>query len=74
MVGFAKSLPPIIDGLASAQKPRHAIVIGPEGGWRPKRCPSSPNNGWQPDTLGPHIIRTETAAIAAIEIVSTHVT
>jgi 16S rRNA (uracil1498-N3)-methyltransferase len=50
----------------------HAIAIGPEGGWTPEEMTLFTQHQWQPVTLGPRILRAETAAIAAIAIASTH--
>jgi 16S rRNA (uracil1498-N3)-methyltransferase len=50
----------------------HALAIGPEGGWTPEEMALFPQHHWQPVTLGPRILRAETAAIAAIAIASTH--
>jgi 16S rRNA (uracil1498-N3)-methyltransferase len=52
----------------------HAIAIGPEGGWTPEEMSLFTQHQWQPVTLGPRILRAETAAIAAIAIASTHLT
>jgi 16S rRNA (uracil1498-N3)-methyltransferase len=52
----------------------HAIAIGPEGGWAPEEISLFTQHQWQPVTLGPRILRAETAAIAAIAIASTHLT
>jgi 16S rRNA (uracil1498-N3)-methyltransferase len=47
---------------------RVALMTGPEGGWtegeRAKACAA----GWQPVSLGPQILRAETAATAAVAI------
>jgi 16S rRNA (uracil1498-N3)-methyltransferase len=50
----------------------HAIAIGPEGGWAPEEIALFTQHQWQPVTLGPRILRAETAAIAAIAIAATH--
>jgi 16S rRNA (uracil1498-N3)-methyltransferase len=50
----------------------HAIAIGPEGGWTPEEMALFTQHDWLPVTLGPRILRAETAAIAAIAIASTH--
>jgi 16S rRNA (uracil1498-N3)-methyltransferase len=50
----------------------HALAIGPEGGWTPEEITLFLQHAWQPVTLGPRILRAETAAIAAIAIASTH--
>jgi 16S rRNA (uracil1498-N3)-methyltransferase len=49
-----------------------AIAIGPEGGWTPEEISLFLQHAWQPVTLGPRILRAETAAIAAIAIASAH--
>jgi 16S rRNA (uracil1498-N3)-methyltransferase len=50
----------------------HAIAIGPEGGWTTEEMSLFTQHQWQSVTLGPRILRAETAAIAAIAIVGTH--
>jgi 16S rRNA (uracil1498-N3)-methyltransferase len=49
-----------------------ALAIGPEGGWTPEEMALFTTHHWTPVTLGPRILRAETAAIAAIAIASTH--
>jgi 16S rRNA (uracil1498-N3)-methyltransferase len=49
-----------------------AIAIGPEGGWTPEEMSLFTQHQWQPVTLGPRILRAETAAIAAVAIAGTH--
>ena len=44
------------------------IVIGPEGGWGQEELALAEQADIQPITLGPQILRAETAAIAAISI------
>jgi 16S rRNA (uracil1498-N3)-methyltransferase len=51
-----------------------ALAIGPEGGWTPEEISLFTQHQWQPVTLGPRILRAETAAIAAIAIASSHLT
>jgi 16S rRNA (uracil1498-N3)-methyltransferase len=50
----------------------HALAIGPEGGWTQEEMALFTQHEWQPVTLGPRILRAETAAIAAIAILSSH--
>ncbi len=59
---------------SSATNPNitHALAIGPEGGWTPEEISLFTQHNWQSVTLGPRILRAETAAIAAIAIASTH--
>jgi 16S rRNA (uracil1498-N3)-methyltransferase len=49
-----------------------ALAIGPEGGWTPEEMSLFTQHRWQHVTLGPRILRAETAAIASIAIASTH--
>ena len=54
--------------LLSAAPSRIALAIGPEGGWTPEELLLFTDHTWQPVTLGPRILRAETAAIAAVAI------
>jgi 16S rRNA (uracil1498-N3)-methyltransferase len=50
--------------------PQVRLAIGPEGGWTPEEGSLFASEGWTPVTLGPRILRAETAAIAAISVVA----
>ena len=63
---------PLIQALQQAQSPDTALAIGPEGGWAPEELQLFTEHGWQPVTLGPRILRAETAAVAATAIASAH--
>ena len=45
-----------------------ALAFGPEGGWAPEEFTLLSESGFLPVTLGPRILRAETAAIAALSI------
>jgi 16S rRNA (uracil1498-N3)-methyltransferase len=47
-----------------------ALSIGPEGGWAPAEADAFVQRGWQPITLGPRILRAETAAIASVSVLA----
>jgi 16S rRNA (uracil1498-N3)-methyltransferase len=47
-----------------------AILIGPEGGWTDDERTKFPEANWSPVSLGPLILRAETAAIAALSFVN----
>jgi 16S rRNA (uracil1498-N3)-methyltransferase len=49
-----------------------ALAIGPEGGWAPDEMSLFTTHQWTHVTLGPRILRAETAAIAALAIASSH--
>jgi 16S rRNA (uracil1498-N3)-methyltransferase len=55
-------------GLVGAE--RVALAIGPEGGWTVEEMALFSESGWEHVTLGPRILRAETAAIAAMSICS----
>ena len=57
-------------GNASVDKPRIAVVVGPEGGLSADEVEAltASENAW-PVTLGPSILRTETAGIVAPALV-----
>jgi 16S rRNA (uracil1498-N3)-methyltransferase len=55
---------------AGAEMPSLEIAIGPEGGWAPAEEALFDANGWRAVSLGPRILRAETAAIAALAVVS----
>ena len=50
-----------------------ALAIGPEGGWTPEEMFLFTTHNWTHVTLGPRILRAETAAIAAIAIAGTFI-
>jgi 16S rRNA (uracil1498-N3)-methyltransferase len=55
---------------AGAEMPELEIAIGPEGGWAPEEEALFDANGWQAVSLGPRILRAETATIAALAVVA----
>lgn len=55
---------------AGPQMPSLEIAIGPEGGWAADEEALFDANGWRAVTLGPRILRAETAALAALSVVA----
>ena len=55
---------------AEEEMPTLEIAIGPEGGWAPEEEALFDANGWRAASLGPRILRAETAAIAALAVVA----
>ena len=55
---------------ADTQTPILELAFGPEGGWAPEEEALFDANGWRPASLGPRILRAETAAIAALSVVA----
>ncbi|HET7104162.1 MAG TPA: 16S rRNA (uracil(1498)-N(3))-methyltransferase [Terracidiphilus sp.] len=60
------------EAMASAgeEMPELEIATGPEGGWTPGEEALFDANGWRAVTLGPRILRAETAAIVALAVVA----
>jgi 16S rRNA (uracil1498-N3)-methyltransferase len=58
--------------LPSARDPQDtvAMLIGPEGGWTDEERAQFTAAGWAPVSLGPLVLRAETAALAALAIVN----
>jgi len=46
-----------------------ALAVGPEGGWTGEEERAFREHGWIAASLGPTVLRAETAAIAAVSIV-----
>jgi len=55
---------------AQNETPTLEIAIGPEGGWAPEEEALFDANSWRAASLGPRILRAETAAIAALSVVA----
>jgi 16S rRNA (uracil1498-N3)-methyltransferase len=61
--------------LAALPQPRAAgdaaaLLLGPEGGWTDSEREAARGAGWIPASLGPQILRAETAAAAALAILT----
>lgn len=65
----AGDAPPILSALA-APSSSLALLCGPEGGWDDRERLGAKEAGWQAVSLGPLILRAETAAIAALAVVT----
>jgi 16S rRNA (uracil1498-N3)-methyltransferase len=57
---------------AGARMPELEVAIGPEGGWAPSEEALFDANGWRAVSLGPRILRAETAAIAALAVIASY--
>lgn len=64
----AGDAPPILPALAQPAAAA-ALLCGPEGGWDPREREAARQAGWKPVSLGPTILRAETAAIAAVAVI-----
>jgi 16S rRNA (uracil1498-N3)-methyltransferase len=61
---------PLLSALpaARARGDRISLAVGPEGGWTDPERQFARERGWSCATLGPTILRAETAAIAAVAV------
>ena len=50
------------------QFPAVRVAVGPEGGWAAEEEALFDSEGWKPVSLGPRILRAETAAITAMAV------
>ena len=64
--------PPLLSTLPAARTAtdRIAVLLGPEGGWTDAERQLAGASGWRAASLGPHILRTETAAVAALAVLT----
>jgi 16S rRNA (uracil1498-N3)-methyltransferase len=65
----AGDAPPALQALSMAPDGPWAILIGPEGGFTPQeRAAARAVSGVVPVSLGPRILRADTAVIAALSL------
>jgi 16S rRNA (uracil1498-N3)-methyltransferase len=50
--------------------PTISVAVGPEGGWTDVELKYFTDAGWQVVSLGPNILRSETAAVAALSVIA----
>jgi 16S rRNA (uracil1498-N3)-methyltransferase len=63
--GFATISASATSTPTTSEPPFEAVLLGPEGGWTPAEIEALEAGGWQRVSLGPRILRIETAALAA---------
>lgn len=59
---------PALPGFETNAPGTISLMIGPEGGWTDREREQFMTHGWVPVSLGPSILRTETATIAALAV------
>jgi 16S rRNA (uracil1498-N3)-methyltransferase len=59
----ATSIPPA-SPLSPHESPKESLLVGPEGGWSPTELETLDAEGWKRISLGPRILRIETAVVA----------
>jgi 16S rRNA (uracil1498-N3)-methyltransferase len=67
-----QSAPAMLDALppGRTREDRVALLVGPEGGWTDRERAAIAAAGWAPVSLGPLILRAETAAVAGLAILN----
>ena len=63
-------LPSISGALACQSSPEVWLACGPEGGWSEREEQQAEAAGWRPVQLGPTILRSSTAAVAGLTLLS----
>jgi 16S rRNA (uracil1498-N3)-methyltransferase len=61
--------PPLLRAIPEERQETVAILVGPEGGWTDPEREHARAAGWSAVSLGPQVLRAETAASAALAIV-----
>jgi 16S rRNA (uracil1498-N3)-methyltransferase len=62
-----RALASVLDA-ASGQPRRALVLVGPEGGLSPEEADAAHHSDFVPVSLGPRVLRTETAALAVLAI------
>ena len=67
-----ETAPPLLRSLPDSRPAaaRVSVLVGPEGGWTDTERRAAAEAGWISVSLGPLVLRTETAAAAALSILS----
>jgi len=63
------SAPPLLHEIPEERQDSVAILLGPEGGWTDPERQAAHAGGWSAVSLGPQVLRAETAACAALAVV-----
>ncbi len=65
---WEESARPLSEVLPQKAPQRIAVIVGPEGGVSPREAAQAEANGYQAVSLGPRILRTETAGLAIMTV------
>jgi 16S rRNA (uracil1498-N3)-methyltransferase len=61
--------PPLVEAFSPKPDDSTALLIGPEGGWTDPEREQFGAAGWQATSLGPLVLRAETAVCAALAVI-----
>lgn len=62
--------PPLREALAGCTADAAMLAIGPEGGWTEEEIAAARAGGFEEASLGPLVLRTETAVLAALAVLN----
>jgi len=62
--------PPLVEAFRPQPGDSTALLIGPEGGWTDQEREQFTASGWQAVSLGPLVLRAETAVSAALAVIA----
>ena len=68
--GGAKHLRAWLDEMGGTRPTSALVLVGPEGDFTPAEISQALSAGCRPITLGPIVLRTETAAIYCLSVLS----
>ncbi len=63
------SAPPLLHEIPEERQNTAALLLGPEGGWTDAERQAAHSAGWSAVSLGPQVLRAETAACAAMAVI-----
>jgi 16S rRNA (uracil1498-N3)-methyltransferase len=66
----AATAPPLLRAIGGRRVATAAVLLGPEGGWTDREREQAAAAGWTAVSLGPQILRAETAAVAALALLT----
>ena len=61
--------PPLLHEIPEERQDTAALLLGPEGGWTDAERQAAHTAGWSAVSLGPQVLRAETAACAALAVI-----
>jgi 16S rRNA (uracil1498-N3)-methyltransferase len=64
-----EAAPPLLHEIPEERQDTVALLLGPEGGWTDPERQAAVAAGWCAVSLGPQVLRAETAACAALAVV-----
>lgn len=68
----ADRLPPLVSAMPPMRPRSLVVLVGPEGGFAPEETAAASAAGFVSVSLGPRVLRAETAALAAAALIDLH--